>query len=286
MIGLQLAAEDSIDEAAIEGYVAKLNDAKTTRSDEISTMRDALEEAECNRQNPLAVHSTGIASLDHRLSGGVRDGQVVVVGGRPGTGKSVLLTQVALASAMRGAGALIVSLEMLKAEIVGRLQKHQRVQSLSRLPMYFIDGTSDLDSIISLSRIAVKRYGIRMIVFDYLQLAECNVAKGANREQQIAMISRRLKRLALDTQVPVVVGSQLNRDSLKRGKPSLADLRESGSIEQDADIVMLLHRSEDGPDTQVIIAKNRAGMTGEVNLSLIGAEFRFVEADKIWTGHL
>jgi len=151
--------------------------------------------------------------------------------------------------------------------------------------MYFIDTTSDLDSIVSLTRSAVRRYGIRMIVFDYLQLAECHVAKGTNREQQISTISRRLKRLALDVQVPVIAGSQLNRDSLKRGKPTLADLRESGSIEQDSDIVLLLHPSEDGTETQLIVAKNRAGSTGVVQLTLHGAEYRF-EDSAVWTGNL
>lgn len=284
-IGVRLAGEESVDESVIDSYVALLNDAKQSRSTEIATMRDAIEAAEFIRKNPLAVHGTGLSSLDHRLSGGIRDGQMITVGGRPGTGKSILLMQLALASALRGEPALIISLEMLKAEIVERLARHQHGRSLSRLPMYFIDTTSDLDSVVSLTRSAVRRYGIRMIVFDYLQLAECHVAKGTNREQQISTISRRLKRLALDVQVPVIAGSQLNRDSLKRGKPTLADLRESGSIEQDSDIVLLLHPSEDGTETQLIVAKNRAGSTGVVQLTLHGAEYRF-EDSAVWTGNL
>lgn len=284
-IGSQLASMDTVDDSALEDCIARLRDSKRDRVDKVSTMRDATEKAEFNRQNPLAVHSTGFRELDRKLSGGVRDGQLAVGGGRPSVGKSVLLQQIAVASALRGEGALYVSLEMLQDEIAGRIQKSQKGKSCSSLPIYFIDDENDIDAIVSRCKAAVKRHSIRLIVFDYLQLAEVKLAKGSNREQQISAISRKLKRLAMDLQVPVIVGSQLNRDSLKRGKPSLADLRESGAIEQDADIVLLLHKCEDEPETQLIVAKNRAGMTGDLSLNLIGAEFRFAEAEP-WTGNL
>ena len=81
--------------------------------------------------------------------------------------------------------------------------------------------------------------------------------------------------MALDLQKPVIVGSQLNRESTKKGKPTLADLRESGSIEQDADIVLLLSASDDGPETLLQVAKQRGGRTGEITLKLDGPRFRF-----------
>jgi len=84
----------------------------------------------------------------------------------------------------------------------------------------------------------------------------------------------------MDLQVPIVVGSQLNRESQKRGKPTLADLRESGSIEQDADIVLLLSKDDDSNETNVEIAKHRGGSTGELSLTLNGPLFRFEENDR------
>jgi len=115
-----------------------------------------------------------------------------------------------------------------------------------------------------------------VIAIDYLQLAEVSAGRNENRERQIATISRRLKRLAMDLQKPVIVGSQLNRESTKRGKPTLADLRESGSIEQDADIVILLSKSDDGPETTIDIAKQRGGSQGEIIMRLDGPRFQFV----------
>jgi replicative DNA helicase len=104
---------------------------------------------------------------------------------------------------------------------------------------------------------------------------EAKGGRNESREREIATISRRLKRMALDLQKPVIVGSQLNRESTKKGKPTLADLRESGSIEQDADIVLLLSASDDGPETLLQIAKQRGGRTGEITLKLDGPRFRF-----------
>ena len=121
-----------------------------------------------------------------------------------------------------------------------------------------------------------------------MQLCEVAAGKGENRERQIATVSRRLKRLAMDLQKPIIVGSQLNRESTKRGKPSLADLRESGSIEQDADIVVLLSKSDDGPDTTIDIAKQRGGQTGEFVMRLDGPRFQFVPdgPEDYWQGRL
>ena len=156
------------------------------------------------------------------------------------------------------------------------------------LPLYFIDSTSDLGTICSLIRVACRRHRIGVIAVDYLQLCEVPGGKGENRERQIATVSRRLKRLAMDLQKPIVVGSQLSRESTRRGKPTLADLRESGSIEQDADIVILLSKSDDGPDTTIDIAKQRGGQTGELTMRLDGPNFRFIGSEESydWTGNL
>ena len=185
------------------------------------------------------------------------------------------MTQIGVGAAQFGAGVLIVSLEMMTEELIDRLSRSIPFETLSTLPLYFIDSTSDLGTIQSLVRVACRRYRIGVIVIDYLQLMEAKGGRNESREREIATISRRLKRMALDLQKPVIVGSQLNRESTKKGKPTLADLRESGSIEQDADIVLLLSASDDGPETLLQVAKQRGGRTGEITLKLDGPKFRF-----------
>ena len=278
-IGRQLASEDHIDQATIDSYIVKLDQLARGRSDEIKTAEDAVNGLEERRANPRAIHATGIKSIDNRIKGGLRDGQIVVIGGRPGAGKSVLLTQIAVGIADRGESALIVSLEMLKEEIVDRISKQRPLEAITGLPLLFIDSTSDLGTICSLARVASRRYKLGVIVVDYLQLAEVPHSKSDNRERQIATVSRRIKRLAMDLQVPIIVGSQLNRESQKRGRPTLADLRESGAIEQDADIVILLSKDEESNDTLIDIAKHRGGATGDFVLQLAGAKFEFTESD-------
>ena len=287
-LGERLSKEPMVDEKLIDEYITKLDQIQRGRKDEIKTAADALRGLEERKANPLVIHKTGIAPLDDKLRGGLRDGQIAVIGGRPGAGKSVLLTQIAANMAERGEGALVVSLEMMKEEIADRLTRTREAQQLESMPLYFIDSTSDLGVICSLIRVACRRHKIGVVVIDYLQLAEVPTGKNENRERQIATISRRLKRLAMDLQKPVIVGSQLNRESTQRGKPSLADLRESGSIEQDADIVILLSKSDDGPETTIDIAKQRGGSLGEVVMRLDGPRFQFVQdaPEDYWQGRL
>ena len=282
-LGERLSREPVVDQRTIDGYITKLDAIARDRKDEIKTAKDAVRGLEDRKANPAVIHKTGIDQLDQGLRGGLRDGQIVVIGGRPGAGKSVLLTQIAATVAWRQEGALVVSLEMMKEEIADRLSRCIPTDQLETLPLYFIDSTSDLGTICSLIRVACRRHRIGVIAVDYLQLCEVAAGKGENRERQIATVSRRLKRLAMDLQKPIIVGSQLNRESTRRGKPTLADLRESGSIEQDADIVILLSKSEDGPETTIDIAKQRGGQTGEFTMRLDGPHFRFVPDEESYT---
>ncbi len=279
LLGEQLAHEPIVNQEVIDGYISKLDQIQRGRKDEIKTVADAVKGLQERKANPRAIHRTGIKALDDTLRGGLRDGQSIVIGGRPGAGKSVLMVQIGASVAEQGSGVLIVSLEMMKEELIDRLSRTIDFDRLHTLPLYFIDSTSDLGTIQSLVRVACRRYEIGLIVIDYLQLMEVPGNKHDSRERQIATISRRLKRMALDLQKPVIVGSQLNRESTKKGKPTLADLRESGSIEQDADIVLLLSASDDGPETLLQVAKQRGGGTGEITLKLDGPRFKFNQED-------
>lgn len=283
VLGEQLAHEPIVNQQVIDGYITKLDQIQRGRKDEIKTVADAVKGLQERKANPLAIHKTGIGRLDQTLRGGLRDGQSIVIGGRPGAGKSVLMVQIAANAAKNGSGVLIVSLEMMKEELIDRLSRTIDFERLNSLPLYFIDSTSDLGTIQSLIRVACRRYKIGLIVIDYLQLMEVPSGKYDSRERQIATISRRLKRMALDLQKPVIVGSQLNRESTKKGKPTLADLRESGSIEQDADIVLLLSAGDDGPETLLQVAKQRGGGTGEIELQLDGPRFVFNEAGESYS---
>lgn len=252
-------------------------------SGEFATMNDAVDAFEEREHNPAATHETGLIDLDRQINGGLGDAQLMIIGGRPGTGKSVLAAQIAAAFAMRGEPSLIVSLEMQKAEIAGRLAKTIDRQRLRRLPIQIIDAAGNLNRIASLIRLAARRDGLRLVVLDYLQLVESG-DRSSNRERQVAEVSRTLKRLAMELSIPIIAACQLNRSSEHDGrKPRLSDLRESGSIEQDADIVGMLHRS--GDDSELIIAKNRNGAPGIVPLAFKPAVFRFDNA-ALYSGRL
>jgi replicative DNA helicase len=286
-IGKHLAEEVVLDPGVIDDYVTRLTELKNENAQDIQSANEAVESLIEQRKSPRAIHSTGLATLDLRLNGGFRDGQLVVIGGRPGAGKSVLLSQCCLAESDRGNGALIVSLEMTKEELIDRINRHRDISDIRNAPLYLVDSTSDLTSIVALIKQAVRRYSIGLIALDYLQLCEVQHGRQDNRERQIATVSRRLKRLALDLRKPILVGSQLNRESTKRGKPTLADLRESGAIEQDADVVILLSNGDDGPDTTVDIAKHRGGARSEIQMRLDGPRFRFEDGtEEIFTGDL
>jgi replicative DNA helicase len=259
---------------------------------------------------------SGFTELD-RMTSGWQKSDLVIIAARPGMGKTAFVV-----SALRNAAVdfkipvAIFSLEMASIQLVnrmisaeaelesekikkGNLADHEWTQlvhktsKLSSAPI-FIDDTPAL-SILELRakcRRLKAEHGIQIIVIDYLQLMRGE--QGGNREQEIASISRALKGIAKELSVPVLALSQLSRSVETRGgdkKPQLADLRESGSIEQDADIVMFLYRpeyykitvDEEGMPTQgtgeVIIAKHRNGSTGSVKLKFIGKYTKFADLD-------
>ena len=280
----------------VDKYITKLDDARQRRRDEWVTMVDAIASLKEQKENPAAVHSTGLPGLNMALNSGLRDGQLCVVGGRPGAGKSVLMLQMGLAAVTDDQITAVVSLEMTAAELAGRLEsRFQDPEKLEGLPLVFMDSTSNLGTILALLRVLARRKKLGCVVVDYLQLLEVTTGRHENRERQIATASRNLKRLAIELKVPVIVGSQLNRESAKNeGKPKLTDLRESGAIEQDADIVLLLHaeETESGTRHNLQVAKNRNGEPGRnIGLELKGGQFVFGQIDRDiieteWIGEL
>jgi len=284
-------------------------------------MTEALGELEARQKHKdgLTGVPTGFSALD-RVTSGWQKSDLVIIAARPGMGKTAFVV-----SAMRnaavdfGKAVAIFSLEMSSVQLVNRLisaeselesekikkgtlaeyewqQLLHKTEKISKAPI-FIDDTPAL-TILELRakcRRLKSQHDIQLIIIDYLQLMSADSSRGGgNREQEIASISRALKGLAKELSVPVIALSQLSRAVETRGgdkRPQLSDLRESGSIEQDADMVMFLYRpeyyglSEDSeglPTTgvgEVIIAKHRNGSLENVKLKFIGKFTKFCDLD-------
>ncbi|WP_263632398.1 replicative DNA helicase [Streptomyces sp. 8L] len=254
---------------------------------------------------------TGFTDLD-ALTGGLQPGQLVVVGARPAMGKSTLALDIARhAAVVHGRTVGLFSLEMGRAEITQRLFSaeasvalhHIRLatvtpEDLQRLadrtpavqgaPL-LVDDSADLSlmEIRSRARRIKQSRGLDLLVIDYLQLMQSGSSRRPeSRQQEVSDMSRNLKLLAKELEVPVVALSQLNRGPEQRAekKPLVSDLRESGSIEQDADVVILLHREDayekESPrsgEADLIVAKHRNGPTATISVAFQGHYSRFVD---------
>jgi replicative DNA helicase len=242
---------------------------------------------------------TGFTELDE-LTNGLHPGQMIVVAARPGMGKSTLgLDFMRSCSIKHRLPSIVFSLEMSKSEIVMRLLSAEakikladmrsgrmtdddwtrlarRMSEISEAPLYIDDSPNlTMMEIRAKARRLHQKAGLRLIVLDYLQLMTSG-KKVESRQQEVSEFSRQIKLLAKELEVPVVAMSQLNRGPEQRTdkKPMLADLRESGSIEQDADMVILLHRPDAfetddprGGEADLIVAKHRAGPTRTVTVA-------------------
>lgn len=285
-----------------EGVQAAIHRAVVTKESTTSTISETLD-AEFDKIIDGSVIERGLSTrlgiLDD-LIGGLKPGQLVIVAGRPGTGKSVLCSDFARAAALREAEpAVFVSIEMGRDEVVKRVLAAESGVNLSNLmhgPLNAFDrdraiqardaiygapflikdeAGATLSSIRATARKVQAERGLGLIVVDYLQLMTTSGASD-NRAAEVGEISRGLKIMARELGVPVVAAAQLNRSSENRTdrRPQLSDLRESGSIEQDADIVILLHRpdyqdaeSERAGEIDLIVAKNRNGPIDTVTAS-------------------
>lgn len=245
---------------------------------------------------------TGFVDLDN-LIGGLRPGSVTVIAARPGMGKSALAGCIGHGFAKRGLPTLLCSLEMSRAEVAQRLlalesgtsfKQLERpdeldeverdivfaaMQDVGSLPLNIDDSAGmNLQHIAAALRLQRKKYGLRLGIIDYLQLIRPTDPK-VIREQQVAEISRELKALARDLRIPLLLLAQLNRsvENRENRTPRLSDLRESGSIEQDADAVMFIHQPDDHELglRELTIAKNRHGPTGRVSVEWNGQLMRF-----------
>ncbi len=274
-------------------------------------MPGALDEIEAigSRGGSLAGVPTGFGDLDALLNG-LHAGQMIVIAARPAMGKSALALDIARAASVRsGLTSVLFSLEMSRNEITMRLLSAEarvplqamrtgqlgeddwtrlarRMSEVVDAPL-FIDDSPNMSmvEIRSKCRRLKQRHDLKLVIVDYLQLMS-SPKRVENRQQEVSDLSRSLKLLAKELQVPVVALAQLNRGPELRSdkRPLLADLRESGSIEQDSDVVILLHREDvyepESPragEADLIVAKHRNGPTATVTVAFQGHYSRFVD---------
>ena len=285
----------------------------------VTTVRE-IEEAK-NKQEDVTGVPTGFKMLD-KLTSGWQKNALIIVAARPAVGKTAFCLNLAMNAALHTGKSFPVaffSLEMGAGELVkrmlsattevsmdaitkGRMQEHEFVQMTQRMNKLaaaniFLDDQAALNifELRAKARRLKQKHDIQMIIIDYLQLMQADINKGGNREQEISKISRDLKSLAKELEIPIIALSQLNRgvESRKESKvPQLSDLRESGAIEQDADMVMFLYRPEyyginndemgnsiEG-ETHIHIAKNRSGVTDTVKLRFIKEYQKFVDIEE------
>lgn len=300
-------SRELLDEAEAKIFHIAEAGAQTNVTPFKDVLKSAFEMIDRGREGMVSGLGTGFADLDEYTSG-LQSGELIIVAGRPSMGKtSFALNIVQHVGVELHEPVVIFSLEMSKEQLArnmlcshvrldshrlrrGRLTSEEREQlpihvgALMEAPI-FIDDSAALNcfEIRAKVRRLKRQKGLRLAVIDYLQLMQ-GPAQMDSREQQIAAISRSLKGLAREMQIPVIAVAQLNRQAEQRDdhRPRMADLRESGSLEQDADVVLLLHRPSYYLDSQtedtsaeLIIAKQRNGPTGKVNLAFLRQFLRF-----------
>lgn len=284
---------------------------KSMHSLAIETMK--LIETITTESKQLGV-STGFSSLDSILNGGFQESDLIILAARPSMGKTAFALELTLNAAMKSKKPvaffslemnsiqlvmrMLASLTMLELKIPSKMRQNNKaivngISRLSELPIYIDDSPSlSIMELRSKCRRLKVEQNVELIVIDYLQLIQS--VKAESREREVSIISANLKQIARELKVPVLTLAQLNRSVEARTdkRPMLSDLRESGSIEQDADVVMFIHRPEyyeKDEETvkknnwenlaQILVRKHRNGTTGDVSLSFLREFGKFTERE-------
>lgn len=270
----------------------------TSIEDSVVTLLDRV--TELAEGNVPPGTPTRIPGLDRMLGGGLKGGKQIIIAARPSIGKSSLGEQLCLSLALDGHGAAFLSQEMSKDELTDRAVANlgrialdniisgqltdedwprltEAIERMRGIPLYLDDQPGlTLHDISAKARMLKRQHNIKLLVVDYIQLCDGGKDKD-NRHHQIEELSRGTKKLARQLDITIILLSQLNREVEKRvsGRPVLSDLKESGSIEEDADVVVLLSRGQEGQGGMQLIncdvPKNRQGKVGGVTLGFDGA---------------
>ena len=308
--------DDLIDQAQTKVFAAIQNNVKKDVQEIGKVINDALDDIQkLQGSSGLSGVPSGFASLD-RITQGWQSSDLIIIAARPSVGKTAFVLNLARNAAVDfNMPVAFFSLEMPSIQLAKRMMVSEtklsgdkfrggekiqdwewkqldiQLKRLVKAPIY-IDDTPSLPVMEFRSKVKklVKQKGVRLVVVDYLQLMQGPSELRGMREQEVAAISRTLKATAKEMNVPIIALSQLSRQSENRQgsnrRPQLSDLRESGSIEQDADMVIFIHRYDyqglsENPDdigrTQIIIAKHRNGAIADIDMKFRADEVRFVD---------
>ena len=305
--------------ASIETGVANLafrtEDERILSAEELSQRKMDEIDRKANLKEDAFIR-TGFKDFDSLLPEGLTGSQLTVLGARPAMGKSAFALNIAKAVAKQGKGVLFISLEMGVFQIADRMlaevsqmplstvkQIHLHVSdnngkifrnainSFAKIPFFLAEGAGNFEEVVSMIRQMTRKHKVKVVVIDYLQLMKSGQSKWMNRNQEVGLFSRTLKLLSKELDIHIIALSQLSREVEKRAdkRPLMADLRESGEIEQDSDNIILLFREnyylpkeerimyDNGwsETVEVIVAKQREGETGMTKLKFFGAQQRF-----------
>lgn len=277
--------------------IAEINEKEQTFVEQVVETSTEIEKN--TLQKPDYTLYTGITDLDKMICGLHRQ-ELTIIGARPGVGKTTLALQIAEHIAERGTETAIISLEMSDTQVIQKLiSRRARINSykmrmgtletkeleqvgivsaeIAELPIHLITKARTIQHIENIARKLKNKNNLGLMIIDYIQLIK-NKGKFNSREQEVADITRTLKLLSLELNIPIVGLCQLNRNAARQ-EPTLADLRESGAIEQDADNILFLYQEAESTETVVDItlklAKQRAGETGKIDLKFNKANSEF-----------
>lgn len=301
---------DKVNELLVNNKITKTSGAPKSVADVIHTVEQELKDSKTVSKNLIR---TGFKNIDSKIKG-FKPGDLIVVAGRPGMGKTTWALNIATNNILKDKNVLVFSLEMTNEQLVKKIisaesgismdalisgemtQKewmkfHETKQKLGNTGLYVYDKSPiTIETLINKTKAIQSIIDVDLIVVDYLQLLMTTNKAPSNSDSRTASmtyISNLLKGLAKEISCPLISLSQLNRGVEARTdkRPVLSDLRDSGSIEQDADMVIMLYRQEyyDSLDTglaEVIIRKNRLGETGEFELGFEGHRSRFVDPEE------
>lgn len=316
----QVSVDELIDKAQSEVYEATQSVEKKSVQTIGSVISQALERIqEMQNIEGLSGVPSGFPTLD-KITNGWQASDLIILAARPSVGKTAFSLNLARNAAVdHNIPVAFFSLEMSSIQLATRLMTtesgldadkikggaklqndewnllEQSLKKLSNAPLY-VDETPGLPVMEFRSKVKnlVKQKKVRLVIVDYLQLMQGPAETKGAREQEVAAISRLLKATAKELNIPIIALSQLSRQAVQRqgggGKPVLSDLRESGSIEQDADMVIFIHRPDfvglsenlaDRENTQIIIAKHRNGETRDIDMLFKSAQVKFVETSDL-----
>ena len=277
--------------------IAEINEKEQTFVEQVVETSTEIEKN--TLQKPDYTLYTGITDLDKMICG-LHKQELTIIGARPGVGKTTLALQIAEHIAERGTETAIISLEMSDTQVIQKLiSRRARINSykmrmgtletkeleqigivsaeIAELPIHLVTKARTIQHIENIARKLKNKNNLGLMIIDYIQLIK-NKGKFNSREQEVADITRTLKLLSLELNIPIVGLCQLNRNAARQ-EPTLADLRESGAIEQDADNILFLYQEAESTETVVDItlklAKQRAGETGKIDLKFNKANSEF-----------